>query len=343
MKLKLALLLGSSVLLSCSGPGTDFRSKMSALDWGGDTCYVFGHKTPDVDAVCSAAAYADLMRSLGHNCEAKVCGNVNKETVFASKALGFSIPDRIRSVAPGARVILTDHSEYVQSADGVREARILQLIDHHIPGDIDTAAIPFVYVDRIGSASTLVWELYSQAGITPPDQSARALLAGIMSDTHNLTKKGTTGRDTLAWLSLAEQLQLSPETLKGISEGMAEASRSYEGMSDEEIFLSDAKSYEIHGRSLRIGSLDWMDAATEDAFIDRMLKTMARIAGPGEMLFAKLDVSGPGCYILYSGQGAGEVAEKAFGKPVRDGVCRSQENLNRKAHVVPMITKALEQ
>ena len=93
---------------------------MSALDWGGDTCYVFGHKTPDVDAVCSAAAYADLMRSLGYNCEAKVCGNVNKETVFASNALGFSIPDRIRSVAPGARVILTDHSEYVQSADGVR-------------------------------------------------------------------------------------------------------------------------------------------------------------------------------------------------------------------------------
>ena len=342
MKLKLALLFGFSMLLSCSEPGNDFRSKIAVLDWGADTCYVIGHKTPDVDAVCSSVAYAELMRSLGYNCEAKVCGNVNKETEYVSEALGFCLPGRIQGVAPGRRVILTDHSEYAQSADGVREAKVLQIIDHHAPGDIYTGAVPFVYCDLVGSACTLVWELYGQSGIIPTEQSARAMLAGVMSDTHNLTKKGTTARDSLAWFSLSAQLGLSPESLKPISEGMAEASRSYEGMSDEEIFLSDVKSYVIHDHAIRIGSVDWLDAATADAFMDRMLKTMEQVAAPDEMLFAKVDVSTQGCYVLYYGPGAEDVAAQAFGQPVRSGVCHSDSKLNRKRHVVPMITNALE-
>ena len=342
MKLKIALLLGTSLLMSCTGPGNDFRSRIAALDWGSDTCYVFGHKTPDVDAVCSAIAYAGLMRELGYKCEARVCGNVNKETRFASGVFGFSIPPVIESVAPGTRVILTDHSEYVQSPDGVRDARILQLIDHHIPGDIDTTSIPFVRVSRIGSACTLIWELFGEAGVEPSDSCCKALLSGIMSDTHNLSKKGISRRDTLAWLDLAEKLQLSPDELKQISEGMAEASHSYEGMSDEEIFLSDVKSYNIHGLAVRVGSVDWPEASTADIFMDRMLTTMGTIAEEGEMLFAKVDVSGEGCYILYSGPGAEQAASRAFGKPVRSGVCFSASKLNRKAHVIPMITKALE-
>ena len=123
---------------------------------------------------------------------------------------------------------------------------------------------------------------------------------------------------------------------------MAEASQSYEGMSDEEIFLSDVKSYNINGQSVRIGSLDWMDEGTAEAFMDRMLDAMADVAEDGEMLFAKVDVSGKGCYVLYSGEGAEQVATKAFGTPVRRGVCYSSLKLNRKRQVVPMITEALE-
>lgn len=51
---------------------TPFQQMLSELDWGTDTCYIYGHKTPDVDAVTSALAYAKLMRKLGYNCEAKV-------------------------------------------------------------------------------------------------------------------------------------------------------------------------------------------------------------------------------------------------------------------------------
>lgn len=55
-----------------TAPGDELREKLQTLDWGSDTCYVYGHKTPDMDAVTSALAYARLMRSLGYNCKAKV-------------------------------------------------------------------------------------------------------------------------------------------------------------------------------------------------------------------------------------------------------------------------------
>lgn len=341
MKLIIALLVSSSILLSCSGPGTDFRTRMEALDWGSDTCYVTGHKAPDVDAVCSAIAYADLMQSLGYSCSARVCGPVNNETAFVSKTLGFKLPPVLEAVEPGARIILTDHSEYAQSVTGARQARILQLIDHHIPGDIDTCSIPFVRVSPVGSACTLVWELYGEAGLEPSEQSAKALLAGVMSDTKNLNKKGTTKRDSLAWTALSRQLGMSPEQVFIISLGMAEASRSYEGMSDEEIYLSDCKSYQYEGRSFRVGSVDWLDPATESAFLDRMLAAMESLCGADEFLFAKVDVATEGCYILYCGYGAEDVARRAFGQPKRKGVCYSPSPLNRKAHVVPMLQKAI--
>ena len=71
----LALLL-ITVQVSCNktDPYSDnaFRNMMAALDWGKDVCHVYGHKTPDTDAVCSSLAYAALMRELGYNCEAFV-------------------------------------------------------------------------------------------------------------------------------------------------------------------------------------------------------------------------------------------------------------------------------
>ena len=78
----LIMLFGLGMFCSCSvkdnyvdtptTQGDELREKLQTLDWGSDTCYVYGHKTPDVDAVTSALAYARLMRSLGYNCKAKV-------------------------------------------------------------------------------------------------------------------------------------------------------------------------------------------------------------------------------------------------------------------------------
>ena len=164
--------------------GAEFKAMLKTLNWGDDTCFVYGHKTPDVDAVTSALSYAKLMNTLGYNCKAKV-----------------SSPKT--SVAPQTRLLLTDHTDYAQCVDGAREAIILQKIDHHVEGDIVDAAIPYVRREMVGSTNTIIYECYKELGVDIDDETARIMLAGIISDTRNLTKTTTCGIDSTAWWALS--------------------------------------------------------------------------------------------------------------------------------------------
>ena len=79
---------------------TAFRTMLRGLDWGTDTCFVYGHRTPDVDAVTSALAYAKLMRTLGYNCKAKVSSTMNRETEYIARVFGITLPELKDSVVP---------------------------------------------------------------------------------------------------------------------------------------------------------------------------------------------------------------------------------------------------
>ena len=343
MKKLVVMLLGLSVLCSCAGPASELRSRIDSLDWGPDTCLVYGHKAPDVDAVASSVALAHLMCRLGHDCEARLAGLPNRETKYVSARLGFDIPPVQESVASGTRLILTDHSEYAQSVAGAREAEILQIVDHHQAGDID--GVPFVVREKIGAASTLVWELFGKAGVEVDDKTAAVLLAGIMSDTHFLTKNATR-RDTTALLSLAEQLKMDAGQLSDLSKGMMEADNDYSGMTGTEMYLDDVRDYVLGGHPVRIGSLDWTGHESLDAFLDRVLEAMRTLDDGRTLYFAKVDARAQDgtaeSFILYSGDKAGEAAIRAFGAPEREGVCRPHRKINRKNELVPMLTKALE-
>ena len=94
-----------------------YRNILVGLDWGTDTTFVYGHKSPDVDAVTSALSYASLMRALGYNCKAKVSSATNRESAYISKRLGFALPELKSSVEAGTRLIITDHSDYAQCVD----------------------------------------------------------------------------------------------------------------------------------------------------------------------------------------------------------------------------------
>lgn len=348
-------------LVSCDifGPETPenaFRETMAALDWGNDTCYVYGHKTPDSDAVCSSLAYAGLMRNLGYNCVAKISSKANNETKYISRFFDFGMPALKESVVPGTRLIATDHEEYSQSVDDARDARVLQIVDHHPEGDMATPDVPFVYRKLIGSACSLVWELYQEAAVPVDDTMARVLLAGIMSDTRNLAKDNTTKEDSLAWRGLTSQLKLSADSVAVIYRAMEEALTSYDGMSDYEIFISDYKDYDIAGIPIGIGCVEWTDYTTIEGLFDRMLAVMPQaMADKGrKMVFlmatryvpnpdtsSAIKVVAEGTYVLYYGEGARELTEQLYGPSLRDGVCYSEERLSRKSQFVPAITDLL--
>ena len=280
----------SSVESGCACD-TEFIDSIAAMDWGDDTTFVFGHKTPDVDAVTSALAYAALMRSMGHNAVAKVSSPVNRETELVAERLGFKIPEQMTSVPSGTRLILTDHAEYAQSVDGARDAKILQIIDHHTPGDIEEADSS-IYVRReyYGSTCTIIWHLYKEAEVEVDDEIARILLAGILSDTRNLTKSNTTRADTLILQELQKKLGLSTDSIEKLFKDMSEVAHDYSGMSDEEIFLVDYKDYDMGGFAMGIASNSWYDESSKEDFFKQLLDVMPKIASEKkrDILFAKV-------------------------------------------------------
>ena len=318
--------------------GKAYRKLLKKLDWGMDTCYIYGHKTPDVDAATSALSMATLMRALGYNCKAKVSTPINRESAYIASLFGFGLPELKPSVLPDTRLILTDHTDYAQCVDGARRAIILQKIDHHVEGDIADAGIPFVRREMVGSTNTIIYQMYKELGVAIDDETARIMLAGILSDTRNLSKSTTQRIDSVAWLALTTQLGLPADSVAKINKGMKDASNDFTGMTDTEIFLSDYKDYEIGSHLIGIGSLD-VKGDEAEAFIDRMLAVMPEVLTKmkRQMVFAKIDVP-KGTYFIYYGEGAQAVAEAVFGPSVRKGVTFTEQELSRK-QIVPLLKK----
>lgn len=360
------LIYGLGVFTSCSTDdhvavdprleqGTEYRAVLQSLDWGLDTTFVYGHKVPDVDAACSSLSYAKLMRALGYNCKAKVSSPINRETQYIAQRFGFDVPELKTDVAAGTRLILTDHTDYAQCVDGASEAKILQKIDHHVEGDIKDSGIPFVRREMIGSTCTIIYECYNELGIAIDDETAKILLAGLLSDTRNLAKSSTQHEDSVAWTALVAQLKLENEVAE-ISRQMTEAANNYDGMSDSAVFVSDYKEYEIGGKAIGIGSLECKADNAED-FVSRMLAVMPVVLSDNKrnMLFAKIDILVPnpdesdldtpyvedGLYFIYYGEGAQAVAETIFGSSLREGVIHSKEHLSRK-QIVPLMMEILQ-
>ena len=99
---------------------------------------VFGHKNPDTDTIMSSLAMANLENKLGKEAKAYRLGNINKETKYALEYFKAETPELLEKIDENDEVILVDHNEFGQSAEGIENAKILKVIDHHKISDFKT-------------------------------------------------------------------------------------------------------------------------------------------------------------------------------------------------------------
>ena len=308
--------------------------------------YVTGHKSPDSDTVGSCIAYAALLRALGYDAVPVLLGPVNHESAYILEAAGLEPPKLLKD-ASGLNMVLVDHSEYTHSADGLMNAKILAVIDHHGIGSVMTGN-PLVYDARpLGSAATITWLRYRNYGIEPDKQSAIMMMGAILSDTKNL-KSGTTtfaDREAVKALSLIGGIT----DIDAFYKGMFEALLSYEGKTDEEIFLTDYKEYEIGGKKISVGNVNALDEAAAKSLAERMLAVMP-LTKPSrgmDMAFAMVSVVHDDISVTYlvpSDEEAEKLLQDAFGdKAVVEGkLIKLGSYASRKAGFIPAITEILE-
>ena len=221
------------------------RSVYTGVDYGNDTVYCIGHKSPDTDTITSAIALAEFLNDLGINAEARACGKPNLETKYLLDKYEINAP-QILEDATDCRLYLVDHSASTQVVNGGDKARIVGIVDHHGIGDVSNDERINVTSAPAGATASLVYMMFRKCGFTPSRQTAYMLIGGIISDTSNMTSN-VTDLDTLALKELLEETYVDTDALY---EEMLEAKLSYEGMTESEndflVYLVSASGEESY-------------------------------------------------------------------------------------------------
>lgn len=322
------------------------RSDLEGLGNIEGPIYVTGHKSPDSDTVGSAIAYAALLQQLEYDAHPVVLGDINNETKYVLEFAQLNVPELLED-ASGCNIVLVDHSEYIQSAEGLRDANIISIIDHHGDGTVTTGN-QLIYDSRpLGSTATIVLIRYRNYGLEPDKQVALAMIGAILSDTKNLQSNSTTSADREA-IKMLSSIAGNPDT-ESLYQNMLKASLSYDGMTDNQIFFSDYKEYEVGSKKFSIGCINAYDEETAKDIAERMKELMPSILESAgmDMTFAQISIFHDDIdmtYLIPSDEATAEVLESAFGdKAEFDGTSYIlSPGISRKQVTVPAITNVLE-
>src|SRR5919201_1934902 len=151
------------------------------------------------------------------------------------------------------RVVLVDHAEQAQSVPGVEQTEIVEILDHHHIGSIETRIPVRATFDPVGSTATLVIERFRQNGMEPTKSSATLLLGAILSDTVILNSPTTTERDHAVVAYLEQVLEVDATQF---GREMFERTSDLEQVPAEEIVRRDAKDYDAGAHTLRIAQVE---------------------------------------------------------------------------------------
>jgi manganese-dependent inorganic pyrophosphatase len=237
------------------------------------------------------------------------------------------------------RVLLVDHAELAQSVPGADQAHIVEILDHHHIGSIETHVPVTATFDPVGSTATLICERFRANGLEPSRPAAVLLLGAILSDTVILNSPTTTDRDAAAVEYLERVLALEAADFgRRMFEDTSEVSQ----LDAEQILARDAKEYNVAGgQTICIAQIETVGKALLERR-DELTEAIegARAAG-GHLLFALMvtDIVTKGTDLLVAGD-RGLVA-RAFGRPAENGSLELPGVMSRKKQVAPKLLAAL--
>ncbi len=243
-------------------------------------------------------------------------------------------------VAPARRrLVLVDHAEQAQSAVGIGQAEILEILDHHHIGSIETRVPVTATFDPVGSTATLVVERFRNAGMEPIHSTALMLLGAVLSDTVILNSPTTTERDH----AVVEYLErvLAVDALK-LGREMFESTADVSDLSADEIVSQDAKRYQVRGdQEICIAQIEVVGGGLLERK-DELLAALRREREDKDLaLYALMitDVLAKSTEMLVAGD-VGAVA-RSFGVEASDSMIDLPGVMSRKKQVAPKLMTSL--
>ena len=237
-------------------------------------------------------------------------------------------------------MILVDHNEQSQAIDGIEEAELLGIIDHHRIADVHTNKPIMFRAEPVGCTGTIITSLYHEAGIEIPRDVAGLLLAGLLYDTLILRSPTCTLRDERV---AAELAQITGENIEQYGKDIfAAAASDLRGKPAEALITSDFKEFTVRDLKFAIGTVETASPSVIEKRIPELLTTMQHIAHEhnyASVLFMIVDIINMNCRLLIWG-GEKAVAEVLHVPLEEDGHTAVIEGLvSRKKQVVPLLSR----
>lgn len=249
--------------------------------------------------------------------------------------------------AKGKRLILVDHNERSQAVEGMESAEILEIIDHHRLGTVETIAPVFFRNQPVGCTATIVYQMYQENNVAIEPQIAGLLCSAIISDTLLFRSPTCTAADKNAALALAAIAGIEADKY---ASSMFAAASNLKGKTDGEIFYQDFKKFTVGKVTFGVGQISSLNSEELEELEDRMLPYMKKAReehGVDMMFFMLTNILTESTELLCEGQGAKQMIAGAF--RAEDERTNSQDHVvslpgvvSRKKQLIPSIMLAVQ-
>lgn len=240
------------------------------------------------------------------------------------------------------QVILVDHNERTQAVDGLDQAEILEIIDHHRIGSLETVGPVYFRNVPVGCTATILYQMYKEQGVTPTKQVAGLLLSAILSDTLMFRSPTSTLLDEATAKALAE---LAGEDIPAYAEQMFEAGADLTGRDAEDVFRSDFKAFSRGDVKFGVGQSIYMtdnSRAAAEALVRPFLPEASRREGLPLIFYMFTDMKTQSTDLMVYGFDAEEIVRDAFHVEVKDGMAVLPGVVSRKKQLIPPLLAALQ-
>ncbi|WP_319204240.1 putative manganese-dependent inorganic diphosphatase [uncultured Ilyobacter sp.] len=237
------------------------------------------------------------------------------------------------------KVILVDHNEKSQSVDGIDDAKILEVVDHHKFGNFETNEPLLIRADTVGCSSTIIFNLYKEEGISPSREVAGIMLSAILSDTLLFKSPTCTEKDIKAAKELAEILGFDYEKY-GMD--MLIAGTSLGDKSPMEIITMDMKEFKMSGLSVAVAQVNTVDVKGtlgKKEELESVMSQMISENGYDAFILAITDIINAGSQVIALGQWA-SLVESGFNTTLENNSAWLEGVVSRKKQLVPFLMAA---
>lgn len=238
------------------------------------------------------------------------------------------------------KVILCDHNEKAQSVDGLEDAEVLEIIDHHRIADIETGLPIYFRNEPVGSTSTIVANIFFEHGIRPSKKIAGILCGAIISDTLLLKSPTSTPVDEFTLKRLAQIADINTEEF---AKEMFNAGTNLEGKSPEEIFFTDFKTFTLNSFKVGVSQISTFYLDTFEPIKEDVIELMEREAqekGYDLILLMVTEIINASSELIVVGDYS-HLASEAFNVTFENKSVYIPGLVSRKKQIIPPLTKAI--